>query len=172
METESKEAEKKPSSSQTISADSGSTVTGATQIQGGVHQQGKYITNIEHAENLHIGDKITYNLPPPPPREKITWTIGQETSFFTGREEVIEQLHDKLQQSQTTALTQAISGLGGIGKTQTALRYANLYRREYEYGFWASASNQIELKSSFRKIAVGLGMVSDDEEQILEMFKA
>jgi hypothetical protein len=45
--------------------------------------------------------------------------------FFTGREEVLSQLHDALS-SGKAALTQpqAISGLGGIGKTQTAVEYA------------------------------------------------
>jgi hypothetical protein len=46
--------------------------------------------------------------------------------FFTGREELLKQLHDNLAQNKAAALTQAqaISGLGGIGKTQTAVEYA------------------------------------------------
>ena len=56
--------------------------------------------------------------------------------FFTGREELLKQLHDNLTQNKAAALTQAqarpedsaqaqaIHGLGGIGKTQTAVEYA------------------------------------------------
>src|SRR5437868_441374 len=43
--------------------------------------------------------------------------------FFTGREELLKHLRDNLTTSQAAALVQAqaISGLGGIGKTQTAV---------------------------------------------------
>jgi hypothetical protein len=44
-------------------------------------------------------------------------------AFFTGRDDLLQHLHDKLTTTNATALTQAqaISGLGGIGKTQAAL---------------------------------------------------
>ena len=58
----------------------------------------------------------------------------RRNSFFTGREEVLSQLRDELKSSNAVALSQpmAICGLGGIGKTQTAIEYAYLYRDEYE----------------------------------------
>src|SRR5258708_3393452 len=40
--------------------------------------------------------------------------------FFTGREADLEQVYTALQASGTAALSQAISGLGGIGKTSLA----------------------------------------------------
>ncbi len=43
---------------------------------------------------------------------------------FTGREDVIAGLRERLARKGKTALAQAISGLGGIGKTQTAVEYA------------------------------------------------
>lgn len=42
---------------------------------------------------------------------------------FVGREEDLKQLHEQLQQSNTVAIS-AISGMGGIGKTELALQYA------------------------------------------------
>jgi TIR domain len=44
-------------------------------------------------------------------------------SFFVGREEILTRLHTQLQAGQATALShpQAITGLGGIGKTQMAV---------------------------------------------------
>ncbi|MGH2509883.1 MAG: helix-turn-helix domain-containing protein, partial [Ktedonobacteraceae bacterium] len=43
--------------------------------------------------------------------------------FFTGRDEILEALHSQLGDQQVVALTQslALSGLGGVGKTQIAL---------------------------------------------------
>ena len=54
------------------------------------------------------------------------WNIPyRRNPFFTGRAELLKQLHERLTTTKPTALTQtqAISGLGGIGKTQTALEY-------------------------------------------------
>ena len=42
---------------------------------------------------------------------------------FVGRENVLIQIHDKLQQAQRVAVS-TLSGMGGIGKTELALQYA------------------------------------------------
>jgi hypothetical protein len=49
--------------------------------------------------------------------------------FLTGRDDLLTQLSTALRSGEATALTQpqAISGLGGIGKTQLALEYAYRY---------------------------------------------
>jgi tetratricopeptide (TPR) repeat protein/lambda repressor-like predicted transcriptional regulator len=44
--------------------------------------------------------------------------------YFTGREERMGSLQQALAQSRFAAVTQALSGLGGIGKTSTAIEYA------------------------------------------------
>jgi len=49
--------------------------------------------------------------------------------LFTGCEEILQKLHASLESRKETALIQAIKGLGGIGKTQTALAAC---RREAE----------------------------------------
>ncbi len=70
--------------------------------------------------------------------------------FFTGREELLKQLHDNLTQSKAAALTQAqaIHGLGGIGKTQTAIEYAYRHCDEYRYILWVNAATRDELITS------------------------
>jgi tetratricopeptide (TPR) repeat protein/transcriptional regulator with XRE-family HTH domain len=75
--------------------------------------------------------------------------------FFIGREELLHSLHTQLNQEHTTALTQslAISGLGGIGKTQLALEYAYQYRQTYCYVFWTSAATQESLLEGVFAIA-------------------
>lgn len=56
---------------------------------------------------------------------------------FTGREDVLKQLETTLLQSNSAALTQpqAIRGLGGIGKTQTAVEYVYRHRNAYSAVF-------------------------------------
>lgn len=48
---------------------------------------------------------------------------------------------------------QAISGLGGIGKTQVALEYAYRYRNDYQAVLWVKASTQEELAEEVAALA-------------------
>src|SRR5579872_2265856 len=58
--------------------------------------------------------------------------------LFTGREEILARLHDALHTTSDIA-RQALSGLGGVGKTQTALEYAYRYREDYSAVLWVRA---------------------------------
>ncbi len=75
--------------------------------------------------------------------------------FFTGREELIQRLRESLEGRGAAALTQpqAISGLGGIGKTQVALEYAYRYRDTYQCIFWVTADKRETLIDGFVAIA-------------------
>ena len=84
------------------------------------------------------------------------WNIPyQRNPFFTGREDILKYLHDTLTTDKTAALTQpqAITGLGGIGKTQTAVEYAYRYASEYQAVLWARADSREELLLDFMSIA-------------------
>src|SRR5205823_4524053 len=76
--------------------------------------------------------------------------------FFTGREDVLDRLHAALASESAAALTHtphAISGLGGIGKTQTAVEYAYRHRENYSAVFWTRADDAAALMSGFADIA-------------------
>ncbi len=75
--------------------------------------------------------------------------------YFTGRETTLQNLHEALNKDSATVLTQghAISGLGGIGKTQTAVEYTYRYRSKYHYIFWVRADTEVALNVGFVEIA-------------------
>ena len=86
--------------------------------------------------------------------------------FFTGQDGVLSQLANLLQSEQKTALTQpqAITGLGGIGKTQLALEYAYQHRQDYHAILWGRADTREALISTFVSIAHLLGLPEEDEK--------
>ena len=62
------------------------------------------------------------------------WNVPyRRNPFFTGREALLDELYNKFQTSSMIALTQsqAITGLGGIGKTQIAIEYAYRHGEKY-----------------------------------------
>lgn len=89
-------------------------------------------------------------------RKKLTWSVPfLRNHYFTGRERILARLHKALTAENTVALTQtrAISGLGGIGKTQTALEYAYRYAEEYEAIFWVRAASEDTLRTDMAALA-------------------
>ena len=84
------------------------------------------------------------------------WNVPYpRNSFFIGRDDIITRLHEQLKAGQATALSQpqAITGLGGIGKTQIAVEYAYRFHQDYQVVLWARAETTEDLTSSFVTIA-------------------
>jgi anion-transporting ArsA/GET3 family ATPase len=54
--------------------------------------------------------------------------------------------------------------MGGVGKTQIALQYANRHRELYKTILWVSADNVINMGQSFREIAKLLGLSQTEQE--------
>ena len=106
-----------------------------------------------------VGDGNTVQAAPLPPGELNPFGVPYlRNRYFAGRERVLSQLHEQLTQSGAAAMTQvqAISGLGGIGKTQTAVEYAYRYHYEqpvYKTVFWVNADTEVTLASDFSGIA-------------------
>jgi len=62
-----------------------------------------------------------------------------------------------------TALTQAISGLGGVGKTHTAVEYAYRFHQDYEAVIWLQADSWEILVSGCMQLATELELPEQKE---------
>ena len=60
---------------------------------------------------------------------------------FSGRAELLEQLHTSLEAGSAAAVvpTGALHGLGGVGKTELALEYAHRFASDYDVAWWVPA---------------------------------
>lgn len=92
--------------------------------------------------------------------------------FFTGREDILEAMHQHLSTGEARALTSSfvLHGLGGVGKTQIALEYAYRYALEYTAIFWINAETSESITSSYLSMAALLGLPAhreSDQDQTL-----
>jgi len=90
------------------------------------------------------------------------------TSYFTGRDDLLARLRLQLSERGRAAL----SGLGGVGKTQTAIEYAVRHRADYPDGVsWINAETTSGLTSGFAAIASTLSLPAaegQDQEQAIK----
>jgi NB-ARC domain-containing protein len=109
----------------------------------------------------------------PPPQQ--LWMIPfPRNPYFVGQEDLLSQLHRHLTRGTPTAVTQvqAISGLGGIGKTQLAIEYAYRYRKSYRFVFWIRAEHLETLITELVSLASLLQLPEQYETDQMKVVRA
>ncbi|MBL7133054.1 MAG: ATP-binding protein [Phycisphaerae bacterium] len=96
-------------------------------------------------------------------RRTLIWNVPyRRNPNFTGREGELKALHDALASGTPAALTQAIAGLGGVGKTQLALEYAYRHRDDYEVILWVRSEQPAQLAGDYAALAEALNLPEKD----------
>jgi tetratricopeptide (TPR) repeat protein len=88
---------------------------------------------------------------------------------FTGRTELLRELHAALSSGRAAAVTQAISGLGGVGKTQLAVEYAYRHASDYALVWWLRSEDSATLTGDYAQLAgpLDLPMKGDKDQGLL-----
>ena len=93
----------------------------------------------------------------PPKATGKVWAIPSPTRNFQDRPELIAKINDALSQNRTAALT-ALHGMGGIGKSQLARRFAEQRQDQYAIGAWLEAESDASLYAAIGTLGRQLGL--------------
>ncbi|GER91759.1 hypothetical protein KDW_59210 [Dictyobacter vulcani] len=90
------------------------------------------------------------------------WNVPfQRNPFFVGRSQTLEQLHNRLFGSRKLSHVVAITGLGGIGKTQFVTEYAYAYRAQYQGVFWIRGDSSEVMSADFTSLPFTTGLLTE-----------
>ena len=93
-----------------------------------------------------------------PNESRVTYIPFPRNRNFVGRQAYLERLHQDLQSSKPTAVTQAFTGLGGIGKTQLVLEYSYRYAQEYDVLWWIRSEKQDTRTADLTSLGRAIGV--------------
>jgi len=107
-------------------------------------------------------------LHPSSDRGPLVSNLPARNQTFTGRADLLDQLHQHLRPGQVAAVVQVqaqtLHGLGGVGKTQLALEYAHRNRDGYDLIWWIGAEQPATLPGQLVALARRLGLPEQPEQ--------
>ena len=87
------------------------------------------------------------------------WTIPARVRGFTGRAELLTALEAALRSGGPTVV-QAVTGMGGIGKTTAAIEYAHRHHDEFDIAWWVPAEDPALLPERLAELALALDLTT------------
>jgi hypothetical protein len=99
----------------------------------------------------------------PPP---VWGNVPPQNRTFTGREELLEELHRRLSQGTTAVLPEALHGMGGVGKSQIAIEYVYRHIQDYDLIWWIPAERPGQIQQGLAELATQLGLPVSQEVNV------
>ena len=121
----------------------------------------------KYAEVLDLMETLKIAKPQDDDAIQLYAVPSQVSPKFWGRDDALDAIKKALAPAEKPHCFKsfALHGMGGVGKTQIALQYANQSRELYRVVLWIAADNVINMGQSFRDIAEGLGLLQNDKEK-------
>jgi DNA-binding CsgD family transcriptional regulator/transcriptional regulator with XRE-family HTH domain len=89
---------------------------------------------------------------------RLTWNIPARNPAFTGREDLLATVRQRLQAGHAAA-AQALYGMGGVGKTQLAVEYAHRFAESYDLAWWINAEQSGLIRDQVTSLGQALGCI-------------
>jgi tetratricopeptide (TPR) repeat protein len=145
-------------------------------------QEGKYVVGVLDSQGVQIGDgnsqtnrfggtrvrtgrdayvaggNLYINGPMPQPADVVA-AAGMNNlprppaAVFVGRESAMARLQAALSGQGSAVVTQAVHGLGGVGKSELALQFAHHHRDLYQVIWWVTADNAARAENGLAALA-------------------
>jgi hypothetical protein len=134
-------------------------------------QQPRYPGGARRAEP--VADKAA--APSFPGRLPAISNLPARNRNFTGREALLTSLRTRLTERSAAAVTQteAVFGLGGVGKTSLAVEFAHRYASDYELIWWIAAEQPSSIVAGLVGLARRLGVAeqADQDQTITDLWE-
>ena len=92
------------------------------------------------------------------------WNVPSRNVDFTGRTAVLGRLREDLSAGgRAVVVPRALYGMGGVGKTQTALEYAHRFKGDYDLIWWIPAEQPQAINLALANLAARLGLQAGDD---------
>ncbi|WP_320777073.1 FxSxx-COOH system tetratricopeptide repeat protein [Streptomyces sp. CRN 30] len=94
----------------------------------------------------------------PDTRCEIWGEVPRRNPRFTGRDDLLTELHQRLADAERDASVCTLLGMSGIGKTQLAAEYAHRFSPDYDVVWWVNSDDRNVQRDRFGELAVELGL--------------
>ena len=99
----------------------------------------------------------------PETRCEIWGEVPRRNPRFTGRDDLLTDLHQRLADAERGASVCTLLGMSGIGKTQLAAEYAHRFSPDYDVVWWVNSDDRNIQRDRLGELAVELGLPSGSE---------
>jgi tetratricopeptide (TPR) repeat protein/predicted HTH transcriptional regulator len=86
------------------------------------------------------------------PSDHVT-NIKRRNTFFTGRSALIRKIYKSFNAKRAAVSAISLTGLGGVGKTQTALEFSYRFKEEYDVIWWVRSEDPNVLLNDLTELA-------------------
>ncbi|MCW2913476.1 MAG: hypothetical protein JWN52_1544 [Actinomycetia bacterium] len=118
------------------------------------------------------GVGVTIRTIPPAPERRpadpppVWGNVPPRNISFTGRGDLLDELHARLSQGTTAVLPEALHGMGGVGKSQIAIEYVYRHTQDYDLIWWIPAERPGQIQQGLAELAAQLGLKVSQEVNV------
>ncbi|MFD5493001.1 FxSxx-COOH system tetratricopeptide repeat protein [Streptomyces sp. NPDC127091] len=137
--------------SEEATSDGNTPLVMAADVPDSEEERNAEVTGLQSAEVGRRSD----GLQKPPP---VWGNVPPRNRAFTGRVQLLEDLHRRLQEGTTAVLPEALQGMGGVGKSQLAVEYVYRHLHEYQVVWWIPSEQPQQIRQFLVMLAGRLGV--------------